>query len=55
MLEVWYDTRFDHLVVLYWIGSRFYTEYEDKNVFVKGTSKRNGDPLKEYLVYVGEL
>lgn len=52
---VYYDFQEDHLVLLQWIGNRFYVEYETADVTVNAKSKRSPSTLKAGLIYVGEL
>lgn len=52
---VYYDTKHDYLVVLFFMGNRFYIEAEFDDCTLTGKSKPNGDPEKANLIYIGAM
>lgn len=52
---VYYDIKHDYLVLLFWVGNRFFISAEFADCKLEGTSKPYPSTKKAGLIYIGNL
>lgn len=52
---VYYDAKRDYLVLLMWIGNKFYIDAKFDDLHLTGISRKNAYPKRAGLIYIGKF